>query len=436
MWPFTKKISAETPSVKQQVEFAIKSLSLPEAQPRWSVYPQGQNWRTDTAIDEGYNASTVVYAAIEKRAKLTASIPWYAGVKQSDGTVERLPMNHPLNQLIESPNRDQSWYELMYSASQMLDLSGNAFISELRGGVANQPIELWLLSTEYMKITPGRENLVDFYQYSNGTVTRNIERDDMVQLRLPNPKDPLFGQPVLMSAARPTDIDRESADWQKASLQNRGVLDIHMKMPDGTTQEQVEAVKKALKERQSGPANARSPMATTGDIQQLGQTAVEMDFLNSRKAVWTEIAAAFGVPLATLGFTEDVNLANAKEMDKQLWKNTIIPNLELFKRQLTKQLARDFGGDVVMMYDLSGVSALQESFTDKLSNADKLFRMGYPANVINETLELNLPEIEGGDIGYIPTGLIPAGLDSQIDEEIDEQMDEKTLNAISKLTYG
>jgi HK97 family phage portal protein len=436
MWPFTKKISANVPTTKQQVEFLIKSLTLPEAQPRWSLYPQQQKWNTATAIEEGYNASTIVYTAVEKRAKLLASVPWYAGTKDNEGNIERLPMSHPLNQLIENPNRDQSWYELMYGASQQLDLSGNGFISEIRGGVRNEPIELWLLPTRYMKIAPGRENLVAYYEYSNGTTTRRIENEDMVQLRLPNPDDPIFGQPVLMAAGRATDIDRESADWQKSSLQNRGVLDLHMAMPEGTTQEQIEAVREALKKRQSGPSNAREPMVSNAKVEQLGQTAVEMDFINSRRSVWTEIAAAFGVPLAAMGFTEDVNLANAKEMDKQLWKNTIIPNLELLRRQLTKQLASEFGDNVVMMYDLSGISALQESFTDKLNNADKLFKMGYPANVINETLELNLPEIEGGDIGYIPTGLIPTGLDSQIDEDIDEELDAKSLSILKKLTYG
>lgn len=441
MWPLTKKKQPNTPTVKEQVRFAIKSLTLPEAQPRWSLYPQNQkDWSTLTAIHEGYNASAVVYTAVEKRAKLTASIPWYAGEKDSDGNVEKLPLNHPLNQLIENPNRSQSWYELIYGASQMLDLSGNAFISELRGGANNYPVELWLLSTQYMKIAPGTQELVKYYQYVNGTVNRNIEPEDMIQLMLPNPDDPLFGQPVLMSGGRATDIDRESADWQKASLQNRGVLDIHVKLPEGATQEQAEAVKQKLKDRQNGPANAREPMATTGDVQQLGQTAVEMDFLNSRKAVWTEIAAVFGVPLAAMGFTEDVNLSNAQEMDKQLWKNTIIPNLELLRRQLTKQLAQEYGENIVMMYDLSGVSALQESFTDKLNNADKLFKMGYSANTINEALELNLPE-QDNDIGYIPTGLIPVGLDAEIDEEIeseieDDEQEEKSLSILKKLTYG
>jgi hypothetical protein len=35
--------------------------------------------------------------------------------------------------------------------------------------------------------------------------------------------------------------------------------------------------------------------------------------------------------------------------------------------------------------------------------------MGYPADVVNEYLDLGLPEIEGGGIGYLPFNLVPAG---------------------------
>ena len=158
-----------------------------------------------------------------------------------------------------------------------------------------------------------------------------------------------------------------------------------------------------------------------------------MDFVNSRKANWAEIAAVFGVPLASLGFTENVNLANAKEMNRSLWQDTIIPQLELIKRQLNQQLAIEFGADVVISYDLSNVAALQEDLDKKLVNAESLWRMGVPFNVINQKLELGLDDIEGGDIGYLPTGVLPVGFESPAPEQ---QMTDDVKMAIHKLAYG
>lgn len=417
MWPFNSKQQIIAHPA-QTVELQLKSLSLPAAQPNWRLFAHHkEEWSTQTAIREGYNASAIAYACIEKRAKLVASVPWVVEVKRGDYW-ERQD-NHPLALLIARPNPSESWYELMYGGMQQLDLSGDAFLTEIKAGSRGLPRELWLLPSKWMKIKPGTESLIDYYEYDNG-IKRKIMPEDMCHISLPNPDSPYFGQPTLKAAGLATDVDREAAIWNKVSLQNRGASEIHIKVPDGTTPDQVDFIKQKYKEKQSGPANAREPLVTSGDVVNLGQTAVELDFVNSRRAVWTEICAVFGLSLANLGMTEAVNLANAQAMDKAMWNNTIIPLLELFERQLNHQLASEFGADVRMRPDLSNVEALQDSKADKLTAAQVLFGMGVPFNVLDQKLELGIGEIEGGDVGYIGTGLIPAGFDITQPDGVDE----------------
>jgi HK97 family phage portal protein len=410
VWPFTRKLQTPALSVPSQLSMSIKSLSLPEATPRWWLFAQNDHqWSSRVAIDEGYAASSIVYTAVEKRAKLLASTPWRVERRRGD---EWEPLDdHPLINLLERPNPDQSFYELMYEASQSLDLAGNAYLTEIRPSEGRPPVALWLLPAEYMKIKPGRSQLVEYYEYSEDGIRQRIQPEDLIHLKMPNPSNRWFGMPVLMAAGRATDVDRETGIWQKTSLQNRGVLDMHIEVPEGTTPEQIEEAKRQYREKHGGPDTAREPIFSSGRITQLGQTAVEMDFVASRRAIWTEIAAVFGVPLAAMGFTEDVNLANADAMMRQLWQNTIIPQLDLIKRQLNHQLASEFGDDIRLMYDLSNVAALQDDFGEKLSNAERLFRMGVPFNEINQKLELGFEDTEGGEVGYIPSGLIPASFD-------------------------
>lgn len=407
MWPFKTKLIAP-PS--NDVAHQLKSLTLPQAQPSWRLYAKNNPWNVHTAIAEGYNASAIVYACVEKRAKLLASTDWKA-MRMVDGMWQHDPES-PLQQLINMPNPDQSWYEIIYGASQNLDLSGNAFISEIRAGVRNQPQQLWLLPSQYIKIKPGRENLVEYFEYSYHTALGNkkIMPADMVQLKLPNPNDPYFGMPPLMAAGRATDIDRESGIWQKVSLENRGAADINIKLPDDATREQVASIREQYEKMQTGAKNARRALMTNADIQQLGMNAVELDFVESRKSVWTEITAAFGLSLSDLGMTENVNLSNAQEMNKALWQNTIIPLVELVERQLNHQLAVEFPGYKIKA-DLSNIEALQESQDTKLANAEKLFRMGVPFNELNKMYELGFDETASGETGYIPTGLIPVNFD-------------------------
>lgn len=409
MWPFNRKqtlIQAPTPKIADQ----IKSISFPQSQPQWRLHAASRSdWDVDTAIQEGFKASTIVYACVEKRAKLLASVPWCASIKRPDGTIEKQP-NSALQRLIDKPNPDVSWYELIYNASQSLDLAGHSFISKIRAGLNDEPRELWYLPAKHMKIKAGSLRLVDWYEYNAGT-KNTIDADDMVMLKMPNPESAIFGMPVLQAAGRATDVDREAGIWQKVSLQNRGASDINIKLSPDATQEQVNQARDAYEKQQSGPANARKALITNADIQQLGQTAVELDFVASRRSVWTEICAAFGTSLANLGMTEDVNLANADAMNKALWENTIIPQLELLQRQFTHQLAKDFGDEWVLVPDLSNVKALQQAFGAKLEEAVKLWSMGVPFDTINQKLELGFDPIDGGMTGYISSGNIPTSFD-------------------------
>ena len=238
-----------------------------------------------------------------------------------------------------------------------------------------------------------------------------------------------------MAGARATDIDREAGSWQKSRLQNKVVSDLLVKVPEGTSEELIENVRKQIAEKHQGSRNAGKPLVTSGDVQNLNPTAQDLDFVNGRKAVWGEICAAFGVPMAMLGFTESVNLANAKEMKRLFWEDTVIPELTLIKRQLDHQLAREFGEGWTFEYDISGVSALKEDTTVKLQNAEIMMRLGYTRNEIDQHLEIGIGETENGDIRYEPTGLLPIGSDSPSDGESEPETDEEK-QLLYRLTYG
>tara|TARA_R110000782_G_scaffold50196_2_gene108933 strand:+ start:2713 stop:4002 length:1290 start_codon:yes stop_codon:yes gene_type:complete len=428
MWPFsTKLLKQELPTVRAQAKMLIKSVSIPQAAPDWKLFAKKDSkWDIETAINEGYNASAAVYTCVEKRAKLVSSAPWCVKRKLPDGTFERL-YDHPLQKLIDMPNPGTSWLEVMYEVSQQLDLAGNAYLSEIKAGVNGYPTQLWLLPSQYIKIKPGNVELIDRYEYQEASSTKfQIMADDMIQLKLPNPNSRYFGQPTLMAAGRATDIDRESGIWQKNSLENRGVVDLHFEVPDTMQPDQIDALKLRIKEKQTGSANAREPLISSGKIHQLGQNAVEMDFVESRKAVWSEICAVFGMSMSVLGFTENVNLANGSEQQKALWVNSIIPMLELIKQQLNAQLASEFD-NVILDYDLSNIEALQQNFSEKLSNAESLYRMGYTSAAINRRLELGFEDDE------IPEEPEPLEVEAPQENNTDDEQVKRMLKAVG---YG
>jgi len=395
-------------------KMAQKSVSTPELIFTMSrAAAQFQKWDTDVAIEEGLKASAIFYACVQKRAQAVAQVPWVAKRRTADGW-EDAP-DSDLQRLIDRPNPDINWSEMMELVTQHIDLAGNAYWTMIRAGNGNLPRELWPILPQGIKIVPGKERLVQRYEYQRGQVVRNIDPEDVVHIKTCNPGDFLFGMPTIQAAGRAVDVDRDSGDWQKISLQNRGVSDYAIVLDPDTTQEQIDRIRDLHRQHQGGKHNARQPYLTTKDIKTLNQSAVEMDFVASRNKVWEEIASAMGVPLPMIGVLENATLANIEVSRRIFWLDTIIPLLRMIRSQLQAQLAFDFGPDWKIDYDLSSVEALREDTAAKIKAARELWNMGVPFNRVNEVLELEVGEVEGGDLGYLSAGLLPV-MGAEVDE--------------------
>gem|GEM_PF-831509 len=98
----------------------------------------------------------------------------------------------------------------------------------------------------------------------------------------------------------------------------------------------------------------------------------------------------------------------AKTQRKLFWENTLLPKMALFEFVLWSQLLRRIeGGRNWAEFDYSSISALHEDRNELMDSAQKLWSMGVPLNTVNEYLGLGLPQVEGGDVGYLPFNLAP-----------------------------
>lgn len=412
----------------------VKSVTLPELLMTMSrTAPQFQKWDTEVAIEQGLKASAIFYACVNRRAQSVGQIPWVAKKKQRDGTMVEAP-DSPLQKLIDNPNPDFAWSEMTELLAQHIDLAGNSYWSIIRAGNQNAPVELWPVLPQGIKIQAGKTRLIDFYRYQYGGITRDIQSGDMVHIKTVNPNDFLYGMPTIQSAGRAVDVDREASQWQLNSMHNRGISDYAIVIDPETTAEQMSRLRELHKEKQASSNNARAPFFTTRDIKTLNQSAVELDFVDSRGKVWEEICSAMGVPPVMVGIMENATLANIETARKIFWADTITPLLRMIRSQLNAQLAAQFGPEWFIDFDLSGVAALQEDYGKKLDEAKKLFDMGVPFNTISELLKLGVEPIEGGDIGYLQGGLLPAGFTSPDDANV--QLSGLSPELLKAMAYG
>ena len=415
---FTKK------KVAQSVE---KSYTSSEVENIYTRAAQWSDWDSSKAIEEGYKSSVPVYACVKKRMDSVSSIPLVVEVKSGDEW-EPSP-SHPLQVLLDNPNPEMTSGTLIRLMVAHLDLAGNAYWMKVKGGRGNTTKELWPTMPQYVSITGSQQSLIEYYTV--GVEQRRVNEDEMCHFKFVDPSSLIFGQAPLKSAGKAVDIDNAGQAFQKVSMQNRGVPDLHISYEgDDLNPDQMEQAN-AVAKTKTGPGNARAPWVTTkAKITQLSMSPVEMDFMETRRFSREDICSAYGVPSSLIAEMGNVNLANAETARRAFWQDTIVPLMDEIIDSLNMCLSSEYGPDVRIVYDLSNIPALQENYTEKLTNAKIMWSMGVPFNIVNQRLELGLDDMDGGDIGYIPTGVIPTTFD--FDTEVDEEAKALVFNEILK----
>lgn len=368
-----------------------------------------------TAVDEGLKASVWVYACTTLIARAAGSLPWRAE-RYVGGTWKPDP-DGPLQELIRHPNPAWTWEVLIQHITYLLLLAGESVVTKLRAKSSGRsalyadrgiPVELWALSPENFKVIPGTNGeLVGAYE--DTVRKRKIDPEDVLHPLFVNPGDAYRGLAPLEATQKDVDTDVEAATWQKISFQNRAVPDGIFKFKEYFDDEAWEEAKTAFREEYYGAQNARKPLLLGNDVDwiDLAKTAVEMDFQAGRKLTRENICAGFGVPPVLVGILDRATYSNFEQAEESFWKLTMLPYLGMLKGLFNTQLAPEFGSEVRMVPDLSGVDALIPMFRRRWDIAKEMVEKGIPMSSANERMGLGLSEYPGWDIGLVPANLVP-----------------------------
>lgn len=416
-WPWTK--AAKTP--RANAPNFVESLSDVSSM----VVPQSMSgrldrsfWRLEDAAREGYKSSTWVYICVTRLMEAMASIPWvaYRRKEYKSGKAEYAyaEPDDPLYKIIEKPNPFWSWQQMIEMNAAHLHLAGNGYWYKVRlPSLQNAVAEVWFLSPDTVTpIKDANKYLAYYYQQVNMGPVQQVQPNDMIHFMLLDPANEFVGISPLMAGSKSVDTDRKAVDFQRISMENRGVVDTVIALSGQRDQETFNKNRAIIYNTMTGIENARLPYVVSAEdakLINLGMTPVELDFLNSRKWSAVEICAIFGVPVAVASVTQSqAPASDIQTARKVFWLDTIIPRLTKIREIINRQLSPDFGEDAWIGFDISGVEALAEVFAAKVNTASRLWSMGYPINAINEKVDLGMPAVAGGDQGFLPANLVPA----------------------------
>ena len=222
-----------------------------------------------------------------------------------------------------------------------------------------------------------------------------LDMKDVMQIKLPNPRQPYRGLSPISAAAPSIDSYFYSSTWSRRFFKNSAVPSAAIVSEKPLSQTQYERLRGEIDTKYRGMSNAHKVLLLENNVkfQPITMSMKDMQLLELKKFNREEIAAIFGVPLAKLGIVEDVNRASAEQLDITYSKETITPILGMIEESLTRSLLKSEGvSNLVLSFD-SVVP--KNTMVETAKHTAYLDRSVLTINEVRK--ELGLPPVEWGD---------------------------------------
>jgi len=356
----------------------IKSYYQPLGKAVWS----DRNF--EAFAREGYIKNVICYKCVSMLARSASSIPFLVYDKKTNSKIDE----HPLLDLLNNPNPNQSRVEFFEALYSYKLISGNTFIQAVLLDKNNfkDPKELFVLRPERMTIITNNSSIPAGYKYKVNSLETTFYvnsltgQSEILHIKNFNPLNDWYGLSPVEAASYSIDQHNEASRWNQSMLQNgarpSGAL---MVKNDGEnsaflTDEQFIRLKNQLNEEFGGSKNVGKPLLLEGGLEwkEMSLSPADMDFLNTKYSCARDIALAFGVPSQLLGIPGDNTYSNLSEARLSMWEETIIPMVENVLGALEKWLIPMYSENIGLYYEKNKITALssrQESFWNKIANA-------------------------------------------------------------------
>ncbi|MCP4599269.1 MAG: phage portal protein [Proteobacteria bacterium] len=358
------------------------------------------------AIPQGdyYKKSLWVFACVNAIADNVGAVPFKIYKGDSEEAIEN--ESDPVYRLFRDVNPTLSRYQLFQGLCVFMDSFGECMWM-IEG--KPKPTEIWMFRPDNFRQVVKDGGLVGWV-YRQGTKEIPLAPFEVVHFKRFNPYDSLRGMNPLQVASLAVEQDFFAQKYNHRFFKNDGTPGLALATDQKLTDTQYERVREDWQNNHMGLSKAHSIAILESGLKiersNMGQR--EMEFSALRKMSREEIAAVYKVPPAEVGIMEHSRaFANTKSQDKNFWQKTLIPRCHYIEDVLSTNFFPAFAPGYAGRFDLSVIEALQEDLGEKIKTGKNLWSMGYPLNAINERLSLGMPEIKGGEVGYLPQNYIP-----------------------------
>jgi HK97 family phage portal protein len=314
-----------------------------------------------------------LFAIIHRTSTSTAKVNWRLYRKARSGNLEDRTevTSHAVLDLWNKPNSFYTRQEFVETEQQHVDLTGEGWWVLAHNARSALPLEIWPVRPDRMVPVPSATNFLDGYMYlSPGGQQIALTRDQVIQLRMPNPMDPYRGMGPVQSILPDLDASRYSAVWNANFFRNSAEPGGIIQLNKGVDDAEFDKLSRRWNEQHKGVANAHR-VAIIEEAQWVDRkiSQRDMQFAELRTITSDMIREAFGIPKFAVGVITDINRATADAAKAWFAEELTVPRLERFKQALNNDLLPMYGATTVgLEFDFDDpVPPNQESVNATLS---------------------------------------------------------------------
>lgn len=387
---FIDKIADKVTSNVTKTVFGLKTPYLTNI---WE-----QNEET-SKLTRPYEQLSAVYASIRAKAMNLAQVPfrvYQIGKEEPEEKGE-------LVDLFNYVNRNMSRFQLWEAIVTLLDIHGEGPVYKDFSEVRGRKIPGALIPVNPKNMTPRYMNSIHVgWTVKLGNKTIETENDEWIFCKYFNPNDQLRGLAPISAAKLSLESEWGAVKYNEVFFKQGqapgSVFTTEQKLSD----QQYGRLQNELIGKNKGVDNAHRSLLLDGGLKldNVRPSNRDMEYLEMRKFNREEIAMIFKVPKAELSLYEDINYATAQSSDLSFWKKTLIPLMRLIEDKFNTEFLQKLGYEG--RFDIKAVDVLNHEVIEKAEAATQFFKLGIPANMINERLGLGFPDIPGGDEPPVP----------------------------------
>lgn len=349
------------------------------------------------------------HRCIELKATLLSSVPLKTFRRLEDGGRERVS-NTALARVLNRPNDWMTRFEFVELLSRSLDLHGNFFAQIMRdgGGSIRALIPLDARSITIERTNSGR------IRYKFQATGNSVTLLDSEVLHVKNQSaDGLQGQAPITTAARALGLAIDESATAQSLAANGLKPSFALTHPGKLSARAQSNIATSFEERNAGPHNAGRPLVLEEglSVERMSFSAVDAQFLESRRLSAEDVCRIFGLPPQAVGLTNSVSYGSAAQAAQDLVTNTLNPLAARIEQALERSLLSEEGRrEFFVEFDLSGL--LRADPTARWQQYRVAREVGAMSPNDIRRLE-NMPPIVDGDEYTRPLNAAPLGFNPQ-----------------------